>query len=214
MGSEGIRLAMQIIVEAEQQEKLYVSSLWRPHGFDHNIEWVPEVYDYYEAHSELKDLIRFGISLRSMTNQRVSEPLGLTNLIEVQWGMEGLERIAPLRSLQKNGIPFHIEGTEPRDDRSYPTWYMHKAVTRIDQDGRVIAADEALDRESALLALTRWAARFIGADGEMGSVQAGKLADLVVFDGDLMGVPIEELAGLKPVFTMVGGLVVYESPDL
>jgi len=214
MGSEGIRLAMQNIVEAEQQDTLYVAKLWRPNGFDHNIEWVPEVYDYYEAHPELKDLIRFGISLRSMTNQRVSEPLGLTNLIEVQWGMEGLERIAPLRSLQREGIPFHIEGTEPRDDRSYPTWYMHKAVTRIDQDGRVIAPHEALDRESALLALTRWAARFIGADGEMGSVQAGKLADLVVFDGDLMDVPIEKLADLKAVFTMVGGQVAYESPEL
>lgn len=214
MGSEGIRLAMQNIVEAEQQEKLYVEKLWRPHGFDHNIEWVPEVYDYYEAHPELKDLIRFGISLRSMTNQRQSEPLGLTNLIEVQWGMEGLERIAPLRTLQKNGIPFHIEGTEPRDDRSYPTWYMHKAVTRIDSDGRVIAAEEALDRESALLALTRWAARFIGADDEMGSIQVGKMADLVVFDGDLMNVPIERLADLKPVFTLVGGRVAYESPQL
>lgn len=214
MGSEGIRLAMQNIVEAEQQEKLYVRKLWRPHGFDHNIEWVPEVYDYYEAHPVLKDLIRFGISLRSMTNQRESEPLGLTNLIEVQWGMEGLERIAPLKSLQKRGIPFHIEGTEPRDDRSYPTWYMYKAVTRIDRDGRIIAADEALDRQSALLALTRWAARFIGADDEMGSVQAGNLADLVVFDGDLMQIPIERLAELKPVLTMVGGRVAFESAAL
>jgi len=214
MGSEGIRLAMQNIVEAEQQETLYVNELWRPQGFDHNIQWVPEVFDYYEAHPELKDLIRFGVSLRSMTNQRDSEPLGLTDLVELQWGMEGLEQIAPLRSLQKNGIPFHIEGTEPRDDRNYPTWYMHKAVTRIDRNDRVIAADEALDRESALLALTRWAARFIGADAEMGTVEAGKLADLVVFDGDLMDVPIEQLHELKPVLTLVGGRVAYESPDL
>lgn len=214
MGSEGIRLAMQNILEAERQEKLYVKKLWRPQGFDHNIEWVSEVFDYYEANPELKDLIRFGVSLRSMTNQRDSEPLGLVNLIEAQWGMEGLERIAPLRTLQKKGIPFHIEGTEPQDDRSYPTWYMQKAVTRIDRNGRVIAADEALDRESALLALTRWGARFIGAEDEMGSIQAGKLADLVVFDGNLMDIPIERLAELKPVLTLVGGQVAYESPEL
>jgi predicted amidohydrolase YtcJ len=213
MGSEGIRLAMQNIVEAEQQETLYIKSLWRPHGFDHNIEWVPEVYEYYASHPELRDLIRFGISIRNMTNQRVSEPLGLTDLIEAQWGMDGLERIAPLKSLQDAGIPFHIEGTEPRDDRSYPTWYMHKAVTRLDQHGRVIAADEALDRESAFLALTRWAARFIGADGEMGSIEAGNLADLVVFDGNLVDVPIEGLAELKPVLTMVGGNIVYEAEE-
>lgn len=214
MGSEGIRLAMQNIVEAEAQETLYVKKLWRPHGFDHNIEWVPEVYAYYEAHPVLQELIRFGISIRNMTNQRQSEPLGLTDLIEVQWGMEGLERIAPLKSLQDRGIPFHIEGTEPDDDRAYPTWYMHKAVTRLDQHGRVIAADEALNRQSALLALTRWAARFIGADDEMGSIRAGMLADLVVFDGSLMDVPIDRLSELKPVLTMVGGQIAYESEGL
>jgi hypothetical protein len=214
MGSEGIRLAMQNILEAEQQEKLYVPKLWRPQGFDHNIEWVPEVYEYYAANPALKELIRFGVSLRSMTNQRDSEPLGLENLIEVQWGMEGLERIAPLRTLQEKGIPFHIEGTEPGDDRAYPTWYMHKAVTRIDRLGRVIAAGEALDRESALLALTRWGARFIGAQDDMGSVEVGKLADLVVFDGNLMDTPIESLADRKPVLTLVGGQIAYESPEL
>jgi len=214
MGSEGIRLAMQNILEAENQETLYVKKLWRPQGFDHNIEWVPEVYEYYEANPVLKELIRFGVSLRSMINQRDSEPLGLENLIEVQWGMEGLERIAPLRTLQKKGIPFHIEGTEPRDDQAYPTWYMQKAVTRIDRLGRVIAAEERLDRQSALLALTRWGARFIGAQDDMGSIQAGKLADLVVFDGNLMDTPVEKLAELKPVLTLVGGQVAYESPAL
>jgi predicted amidohydrolase YtcJ len=175
---------------------------------------VPEVYEFYEANPMLRDLIRFGVSLRSVTDQRDSAPLGLRNLIEVQWGMEGLERIAPLRTLQEKGIPFHIEGTEPRDDRSYPTWYMHKAITRLDRDGRVIAPDEALDRESALLALTRWGARFIGAEQELGSIEAGKLADIVVFGGDIMAAPIERLPELKPVLTLVGGKVAYESDSL
>ncbi len=213
MGSEGIRLAMQNVVEAEQQDNLYVKELWRPQGFDHNIDWTPEVFAYYESHPQLQDLIRFGVSLRNVINQRGARELGLTEVVELQHGMEGLERLAPLNSLLQHGVPFHIEGTEPRDDRAYPTWYLQKAVTRVDSLGRVIAEDESIDREIALLALTRWAARFIGADNEVGSLEVGKLADLVVFDGNILDVDIENLHQLKPVMTMVGGRVAFESAD-
>lgn len=210
MGSEGIRLAMRNIVESEQQQNLYVKKLWRPHGFDHNIDWVPEVYDFYQANPVLKDLVQFGVNLRIVIKQRDAGPLGIEDVIEAQYGMEGLERMAPLKSLQNKGIPFHIEGTEPGDDDAHPTWYIQKAVSRIDRHGRVIAADEALDRKAAFLALTRWAARFIGAENEMGSIQPGKLADLVMFDGNLLDIPIEQLNELKPVLTLVGGKVAFE----
>jgi predicted amidohydrolase YtcJ len=104
--------------------------------------------------------------------------------------------------------------TEPREDRHFPTWYIQKAVTRIDAQGRVIAPNETLDRKTAFLALTRWAARFIDAENVMGSLQPGMLADLVIFNGNLLDVPIENITELKPVFTLVGGRVAYESEDL
>ncbi|NIN35099.1 MAG: amidohydrolase family protein, partial [Gammaproteobacteria bacterium] len=74
--------------------------------------------------------------------------------------------------------------------------------------------EEALDRQSAFLALTRWAAMFIGAEDDMGSIQPGMLADLVVFNGNLLEVPIEEITELKPVMTLVGGQIAYESSEL
>lgn len=214
MGSEAIRLAMQNVAVAEAQDNMYVDKLWRPQGFDHNIDWTPEVFEYYNANPQLRDLIRFGVSLRAGIDERNAEPLGIDNVIQAQWGREGLERMAPLRTLLDNGIPFHIEGTEPDEDKNHPTWIMHMAVTRLSKDGEVIASDEALTREAALLALTRWPARFIGASDSLGSIEPGKLADLVVFDGNIMDVAIENLANLKPVLTVVGGEIAYESPDL
>ncbi len=213
MGSEAIRLAMQNVLEAEQQEDKYVAELWRPQGFDHNIDWLPEVIAYYKAHPELEDIVRFGVSLSTGIDQREARVLGIEKVIEAQYGEEGVVRMAPLRTLHENGIPFHIEGTEPEDDKESPMWYVHKAVTRIDDRGRVIGPQEAIDRETALLALTRWAARFVGADDELGSIEVGKLADLVVFDGDILGAPIEELVDLRPVLTLVGGQIAYQSSE-
>jgi predicted amidohydrolase YtcJ len=214
MGSEAIRLAMQNVATAEKQENMYVKELWRPQGFDHNIDWIPEVFDYYKANPELRDIIRFGVTLTTGINQRDALPLGIEKVIEAQWGREGLERMAPLQMLLENGIPFHIEGSEPNDDRSYPTWYMHLAVTRISKYGDVVAPDQALSREAAMLALTRWAARFIGASDSLGSIEPGKLADLVVFDGNIMDVSIEKLPDILPVLTLVGGKIAYESASL
>lgn len=214
MGSEAIRLAMQNVAAAERQDNMYVKELWRPQGFDHNIDWVPEVLAYYRANPELRDLIRFGVSLRTGIDERDAAPLGIERVITAQYGREGLERMAPLRMLLDNGIPFHIEGTEPDDDKDYPTWYMRLAVTRLSKRGDVIAPQQALDREAALLALTRWPARFIGASDSLGSIEPGKLADLVVFDGDIMAVPIEKLAERLPVLTLVGGKIAYESAAL
>ncbi len=55
---------------------------------------------------------------------------------------------------------------------------------------------------------------FIGAEDDMGSIQPGMLADLVVFNGNLLEVPIEEITELKPVMTLVGGQIAYESSEL
>ena len=156
-----------------------------------------------------KNLVRFAVSLSNGIDQRSSEPLSIDRLTEAQWGMAGLERMAPLQTIKQKGVPFHIEGSGP----SNPLRKIQQAVTRLDRDGRVIAADQTISREDALLALTRWAARFIG-ENEMGSIQPGMYADLVVFDGNIIDTPIENLTDLKPVLTMVGGEVAFESPDL
>ena len=44
---------------------------------------------------------------------------------------------------------------------------------------------------------------------ELGSIEPGKLADLVVLDKDYLSVSNEELRKLRSLLTMVGGKVVY-----
>jgi predicted amidohydrolase YtcJ len=46
----------------------------------------------------------------------------------------------------------------------------------------------------------------------LGSLEAGKYADLVVLDRDYMNIPDTEIKDIKPILTMVNGEVVYTAP--
>jgi predicted amidohydrolase YtcJ len=48
-------------------------------------------------------------------------------------------------------------------------------------------------------------------ESELGSLQKGKYADLLVLDRDYLTVPAEQIKDIKPLITMVGGKVVYEA---
>ena len=48
-------------------------------------------------------------------------------------------------------------------------------------------------------------------EDNLGSIQPGKLADLVVLDRDYLTVPADQIKDIKPVQTLVGGRVVYDA---
>ena len=86
-------------------------------------------------------------------------------------------------------------------------------VTRKIRDGRVFVPREAIDRATALLMMTRWGADYVLRNEELGSLEAGKLADLVVLDKNPLdrNVLDEDLSEITVVATIIGGEVVYGS---
>jgi predicted amidohydrolase YtcJ len=71
---------------------------------------------------------------------------------------------------------------------------------------------EKVTRQEALWMYTLWAAAYSGEQSKLGSIEPGKLADLVVLGGDYMSWPEEDLANLSVLMTVVGGKVVHEVP--
>ena len=67
-----------------------------------------------------------------------------------------------------------------------------------------------MDVETALRAYTVNTAWAAGEEAIKGTLEPGKLADLVVLDRDPFQVPPEELKGIQVLMTMVGGEIVYE----
>jgi hypothetical protein len=83
-------------------------------------------------------------------------------------------------------------------------------VTRRDPNGNVYGASEAISREQALRLYTSAAARYTFEEGQKGTLEPGKLADLVVLSADYMTVPEDQIKDIKADVTMVGGKVVFQ----
>jgi len=121
--------------------------------------------------------------------------------------MNGGVRI-PFRDIADSGIVFGL-GTDSTVVSHYqPFITLGWAVSGMDIAGNK-ALDQTLTREEALAAHTRNNAWMFFQEDNLGSLEAGKYADLVVLDKDYMTVPAEEIFWIRPTLTMVGGRIVY-----
>ena len=48
-------------------------------------------------------------------------------------------------------------------------------------------------------------------ENNLGSIQPGKLADLLVLDRDYLTIPADEIKDIQPLMTIVGGRIVYDT---
>lgn len=90
---------------------------------------------------------------------------------------------------------------------------IYRAVTRMDDEGAVWDERERISLKDALLAYTAAPAYGSFREKELGTIEAGKLADIIVLDRNLFAVPHEEIKEAKVVFTMVDGKVVHETVE-
>lgn len=123
---------------------------------------------------------------------------------------DGAYDMPPLRTIQDSGIQwgFGTDGTAANQYRPFTTLYF--AVTGKMVGGAKVMR-QAIGREDALIAHTRKNAYLIFEENNLGSIQPGKLADLVVLDHDYLTVPADQIKSIKPVMTMVGGRIVYDT---
>ena len=116
----------------------------------------------------------------------------------------------PLRDIQDSGLIWGL-GTDATIVAHYqPFISLGWAVSGLNLAGDPVL-DQTVTREEALIAHTRSNAYLFFQEGNLGTLEAGKLADLVVLDRDYLTVPADEIKDIQPVLTMIGGRVVFES---
>ncbi len=142
------------------------------------------------------------------------KPAGDTLGVKDYFGPERMKILEPAGFLAEAGARIAFGSDWPVD--ALDQWFAFKVgVTRMnspeapaDYRGR-LGDDPGLSRETVLRAATINAAYELHQDDAVGSLEAGKLADLIVLDRNPLTVPAEEIASTKVLETVVGGAVVY-----
>jgi predicted amidohydrolase YtcJ len=123
---------------------------------------------------------------------------------------DGAYDMPPLATIQDSGIMWGF-GTDGSAANQYlPFTTLSFAVTGKMAGGTKVIR-QTISREDALIAHTRKNAFFVFHEDDLGSIQPGKLADLVVLDRDYLTIPPDQIKDIKPVMTMVGGRIVYDA---
>ncbi len=130
------------------------------------------------------------------------------------WGEEIAQRwTMPTRSLIDGGVKITYGADRWADPQRQPMWNLQVLVTRQAANGRVYGPRERLDRSTVLLMMTRWGAEYVLREQELGSLEPGKLADLVVLGRDPLTIPTMELKDVPVMRTMIGGEFLYINPN-
>jgi predicted amidohydrolase YtcJ len=86
---------------------------------------------------------------------------------------------------------------------------IHTAVNRVSRSGQVIGADERATPLEALEAITIDGARMYGEESKKGSIEPGKLADLVILSANPLTVPPAEIEKIRVAETIKEGKTVW-----
>jgi hypothetical protein len=131
------------------------------------------------------------------------------------WGHEKAHGAPPIRDMLDLGIPVGA-GTDSTRVTSYNPWVsLWWMITGCSFDGAPARhTRHCLSRMEALRLYTAGSAWFSFEENDLGTLEPGKLADLVVLSDDYFTVPEESIPTLEAVLTLVGGRPVYTNGQL
>lgn len=121
---------------------------------------------------------------------------------------------APFRTIVDHGIKAGIEGDGVHIATLNPWWHIQYATTGFNALGELINDGQQITRQEALRAFTRENAWFLNSEDAIGSIEKGKLADLVVLDRDYFTVPDADIPKLRSVLTVVDGDIVHDTGEV
>lgn len=127
-----------------------------------------------------------------------------------KWKMNNKAVVIPLKSYLRDGIPVALGADPPAFPLYQPQIALWQAIKRTTQAGVRLDSAESITIAQALRMQTRGSAYAGFQEKEIGSLETGKLADMVIWDRDFYSISTDEIKDVKVLMTFVGGKIVYE----
>ena len=130
--------------------------------------------------------------------------------IYVKYYGDRVNRMFPLRAYLDNGITAALGSDSPVIEAD-PMIGLYGALTRADKCSGIVAGkDQRIGIMDAIRMYTYNGAYASLEEKIKGSIEPGKLADLVILSENILDTPVEELKSLKADMTVIDGQIVYE----
>jgi predicted amidohydrolase YtcJ len=158
------------------------------------------------------DIPRFA-KLGVIPSMQPSHAIGDLHFATRRLGMDRLKGAYAWQSFIKSG-GLVAGGSDAPVERGEPMIEFYAAVARKDLkgfSGEGWHPEEAVTREQALKMFTAWPAYAAFQEGDKGSIEPGKLADLTVLSADIMKIPEAEIPKTRCVMTVIGGEILFDS---
>jgi predicted amidohydrolase YtcJ len=203
----------------QQAQRLVAQAGWRNENAVQNLAGLTQVVEAYEAVNQEFDIT----GLRWMVHHvpQVTPDL-LTRLQALGCGVEiGAFRWVtstdpkmnpgpPFRTIVDHGIQTGIHGDGVHIAPLNPWLHIYYATTGVNSFGARVN-DQQLTRDEALRLFTRGNSWFLRMEQKIGSIEAGKLADLTVLDRDYFSVPDVDIRKIRSALTVVDGNIVHQA---
>ena len=128
------------------------------------------------------------------------------------YGEEYLKWNVPIKSMIDAGVKPVVE-LDSRLKADKNAFYFAQLLVTREAAGRTWNLQERVDRVMALKMFTRWAAEYVLRENDLGSIERGKWADLIVLDRDYMTIAENEMNKIQVLLTMVGGRIVHKAAN-
>jgi predicted amidohydrolase YtcJ len=191
IGDRGVDIALDAIEKAQKAKPV--------EGMRHRLE-----HNSCCTMKQLKRIKKLGVTPSSS----IGYMYGLGDQYSENFGPERVRWLHPHKTMKEMGII--AGGNSDCPVTFYSPWVqLYAAVTRKTSSGQVVGPEEAISVMDAIRVYTINGAYLSKEENIKGSIEAGKLADMIVLEKDILTMPPEKIKDLKVSMTIVAGKVVF-----